>query len=139
MSKLTESFVQLKSINLVSVHLNMKIGNSIPKGDAFDFDLGIEYKEINETAYYSIVDISITSPSESSFKLDVKMAGKFEISEGLNIPIDEFFHINAPAIVYPYIRQYVRATTLEAALDPIILPIVNFVSLYDLKQKDKNS
>ncbi|MCB0566326.1 MAG: protein-export chaperone SecB [Phaeodactylibacter sp.] len=72
--------------------------------------------------------------------LDVTMAGEFEYKknggERLDVKFKEFVKINAPAIIYPYVRQHIRNLTLEAGFkQPIILPILNFVRLVE---KSKN-
>jgi preprotein translocase subunit SecB len=45
--------------------------------------------------------------------------------EFINSP---FLKINAPAILYPFIRAYISTITINAGLEPIILPTINFAA-----------
>ena len=47
----------------------------------------------------------------------------------------KFPHINAPAIAYPFLRAYISTITLNSGFAPVMLPSINFVSLWDEKQK----
>ena len=41
---------------------------------------------------------------------------------------EDFKKINAPAIVFPFIREYIANTALKAGLGNLLLPPVNFVN-----------
>lgn len=48
--------------------------------------------------------------------------------------IDNFFYINAPAILFPYIRAYISTLTTLSGTKPVTLPTLNLSSLgKDLK------
>ena len=40
---------------------------------------------------------------------------------------NDFVMINAPAIAYPFLRTFVQQLTLLAGVQPLMLPVVNFV------------
>lgn len=49
--------------------------------------------------------------------------------------IDNFFYINAPAILFPYIRAYISTLTTMSGIKPVTLPTLNLTSLgKDLKE-----
>lgn len=88
----------------------------------------------NSVTVYLNVAILEDQGKVKDLTLDVTMAGEFEYKrnggEQLDINFKEFVQINAPAIIYPYVRQHIRNLTLEAGFkQPIILPILNFVRL----------
>ena len=43
--------------------------------------------------------------------------------------LNNYFYINAPAILFPYIRAYITTLTSLSGLKPIILPTLNLIGL----------
>lgn len=64
-------------------------------------------------------DIRFTSVASFLFKKD----------EAEGIYISNYFYLNAPAIVFPYIRSYIAGVTALSGLDAIHLPLMNFPKL----------
>ncbi|MDD3723155.1 MAG: protein-export chaperone SecB [Lutibacter sp.] len=78
--------------------------------------------------FNTIIDKEIIISSE------IKMAGNFEFSKNTNIPLEDFGNINAPAIIFPFVREHLSNTSMKAGIQPILLPPINFV---DLAKKKK--
>jgi|SRR6185312_3372663 len=60
---------------------------------------------------------------------DVKMAGLFTIPDNNDLPLDTFINVNAPAMIFPFIREHLSSLSLKAAINPILLQPINFVKL----------
>lgn len=95
---------------------------------------------------YGVIDKSrnvfqlrlVVSISESNerFKANIVAIGLFlfeEISDASALP--EYFLINAPAIIFPYIRSYISALTALSGMEAINLPLVRMANLVE-KLKD---
>ena len=70
-----------------------------------------------------------------SFKIEIDSVAtyKFEDSASLD-SISHFFYLNAPAILFPYIRAYISTLTNLSGFQPINLPTLNMEGLgEDLK------
>ena len=67
----------------------------------------------------------------------IKMTGNFEFSNNTNIPLEDFGNINAPAIIFPFIREHLSNVSMKAGIQPILLPPINFVNLAKKKKKQK--
>ena len=50
--------------------------------------------------------------------------------------IPAFFYPNSIAIVFPYIRSFVSTLTLQANVQPIVLPTMNLTGLQELLKKN---
>jgi preprotein translocase subunit SecB len=62
----------------------------------------------------------------------VNCIAEFEFKDDLTFEeIPEFFYGNSIAILFPYIRSMVSTVTLQANVQPMILPTLNLVSLKD--------
>lgn len=67
------------------------------------------------------------------FKLNIKTISPFETDSEITEGFKEsnFPKINAPAIVFPYIRTYVSNLMLNSGFHPINLPSINFVKIVE--------
>jgi preprotein translocase subunit SecB len=64
------------------------------------------------------------------FKIDIVAVGTYVFD--INIEpdtLDKYFYINAPAIIFPYIRAYISSLTALSGLKPINLPTLNLSNL----------
>ena len=64
--------------------------------------------------------------NENRFTVDVKMTGIFEKDGEPPLSEDIFKNVNAPAIIYPFIREHIANLCAKAGLGNIYLPTVNF-------------
>lgn len=63
------------------------------------------------------------------FKSEVHGVGFFEFEDIEDKNIDSYFYLNAPAILFPYIRAYIASLTALSGFNPITLPTLNLESL----------
>ncbi|MDE6291770.1 MAG: protein-export chaperone SecB [Muribaculaceae bacterium] len=67
------------------------------------------------------------------FSLKMRIVGSFEADENVESQqLNAFIALNAPAILFPYIRAFISSITAQAGIQPIIIPTVN---LYGLGQE----
>ncbi|SMO77679.1 preprotein translocase subunit SecB [Saccharicrinis carchari] len=70
-----------------------------------------------------------------SFHIEINAVANyhFENKEGLD-NLGNFFYVNAPALLFPYIRAYISTLTNLSGFEPINLPTLNMTGLgEDLK------
>lgn len=101
----------------------------------YHLELGTTYEEGDASAQ---VFLKITIQEESkNLELTCCMRGDFRINNHASspVPIDTFLHVNAPAMIYPYMREMISTTTQRAGMkQPLYIPVFNFKALYDSKQ-----
>jgi preprotein translocase subunit SecB len=103
--------------------INIKIE---PKGIIF------EEKKIFE------VHLAIFLSSNDNLDVFVKMIGLFEFKDVIvQENLKNYFYVNAPAIIFPYLRSYISALTALSGCNTIILPPMNMTSLG--KDLEKNT
>ncbi len=71
-----------------------------------------------------------------SFMIDINAIANysFENKEGLD-NLGKFFYMNAPALLFPYLRAYISTVTNLSGFEPINLPTLNMSGLgEDLKK-----
>ena len=104
-----------------NLDLNVKF---IPKGEffkdraMFNLDLGVIISSHNNEIETQLVEIDCHS--EFVFSEQIELC---------NIP--SFFYPNSIAIIFPYIRAFISTLSLQANMNPIILPTMNLTSLQE--------
>lgn len=79
----------------------------------------------NEHMYKHTLGVDITN-DDNTVAIHVEMTGFFEFDADLDeTHKNAFFHTNAPAILFPYIRAYVSTLTSLSGISPVILPTLN--------------
>lgn len=107
--------------------------------DDYDDDLKINfvngYSDSNEKSF--TVKFSISLLVSGKFILEVVKTFEFETDEPISKEFMEspFPIVNAPAIAYPYLRSFIGTLTLNAGLETVMLPTVNFQSMYNASKK----
>ena len=78
-----------------------------------------------------VVKFEIKLTSEQGVAISLEYAGLFETTNDITDEFQEgsFVTVNAPAITYPYLRSFVTTLTVNAGLEPVILPTINFQAL----------
>ncbi|TKG95208.1 protein export chaperone secb [Puteibacter caeruleilacunae] len=74
-----------------------------------------------------------------SFHIEIDAVANylFENKEGLD-NLGNYFYLNAPALLFPYIRAYISTLTNLSGFEPINLPTLNMTGLgEDLKNNTK--
>ena len=72
---------------------------------------------------------------ELPFYINVRIQGFFELSD--EEKAYELMRVNATAIMYPYLRSTVTSLTALANINPIILPTINLVQMFQDSQEKK--
>lgn len=93
----------------------------INKDDAtFQLHLGVKIEDENK-----------------SFNIEIDAIANyaFEKKEGLDT-LGQLFYINAPALLFPYIRAYISTLTNLSGFEPINLPTLNMTRLGDDLKKN---
>lgn len=131
--------IQLKAINLVTSIFQRGDYLQQPSVDNIPMEIGTELK-LRDNFLDCIVLVNIGNiTDEEAFGAAVKMVGIFKKNREVPYSDDEFSQINAPAIIYPYIRQHIRALSLDAGMNPIILPLINFQKRYELIREQEEA
>ncbi|GHV20893.1 protein translocase subunit secB [Bacteroidia bacterium] len=108
----------------------LKSNIEIKDDSNIDGSLEVEFSQVGghnveENEYKLTLDAHIADKN-NEVSISVNAVGLFEFDsniapEKLNI----FFNVNAPAIMFPYIRAYISTLSALSGIKPIILPTLN--------------
>jgi len=106
----------------------------------FTVKFDLKYFDDKPNIFVVVFHISILDKDEL-FKLDISLDATFETDEEIDddFKSSSFPNINAPAIGYPFIRAQVANITLNAGIDPIMLPTINFTTFNKEPKKDSDN
>jgi preprotein translocase subunit SecB len=113
--KILKSYFEIKNEN----HSNTINLNFDPKGiiskenSCFKLQLGVKIDDINESFHIEVIIVA-------DFYFDTEIS-----QESLN----NYFFINAPALLFPYVRAYISTLTTLSGINPINLPTLNLTAL----------
>jgi preprotein translocase subunit SecB len=127
----SNSNFDLEKIALVSSSFQVPAIDFNPDRD-LALSINVASTNLHNTDHFEVkLSLSIKLPKNDQTIATVVYSGKFQqIQENEQLTKEYFSQVNAPAIIYPYIRHHVRYLSLEAGFHrPIILPIINFVEL----------
>jgi preprotein translocase subunit SecB len=105
-------------------------------------DLSVSMKateDFFEDKKFSILFNVIVESTDGDVHVDVDAITYFSTAEVIDevFKTSDFVKMNAPAIIFPYLRAFISSLTVNSNFSPIILPTYNFTSLLG-KNKPKD-
>ena len=140
MNKNKEPGIVFNRIFLMRCNFERRINGKEERENDLQFNFRINNKMNKERTKLLVEFETLVGKKEekSPIFIDVVMAGEFSINEAeKNLDLEEFYIHNAPAIIFPYIREYISDLTTRAGYTPpIILPPMNIINM--MKELTKN-
>ncbi|NQU85750.1 MAG: protein-export chaperone SecB [Mariniphaga sp.] len=119
---IVRSLIERKDIEpskKLSLEFNPK-GFIIKKDSNFQLHLGVKIEDENK-----------------AFNIEIQTIANFVFEHGIELKeLNNFFYINAPALLFPYIRAYISTLTNLSGSEPINLPTLNMTRLGDDLKKN---
>ncbi len=120
--KILKSLFEIKN----ETHSNTINLNFDPKGviskenSCFKLELGVKIDDANK-----------------SFHIEVIIVADFYFDSDINQEnLNKYFFVNAPALLFPYVRAYISTLTTLSGINPINLPTLNLTALGGQLQKN---
>eukprot|EP01012_Entosiphon_sulcatum_P027701 TRINITY_DN33410_c0_g1_i1.p1 TRINITY_DN33410_c0_g1~~TRINITY_DN33410_c0_g1_i1.p1 ORF type:complete len:158 (+),score=4.83 TRINITY_DN33410_c0_g1_i1:48-476(+) len=132
MDKLKETQPKIKFLGYRCVEFTFKASEEYINGESpedlqFTVNYGGVKSEDVENRFIENFELLLKDETEDT-KITGKFIGLFESTEKIDDDFIEshFIKVNAPAILYPFIRSYVSTVTINACIPPILIPTLNF-------------
>ena len=125
----SESNFKLRGIILVESTFKRVPDVVIDHGEKTETNFNVKSDSKDEKNLVTALIVKLVSKFEEKikFEAEVTMVGLFEAENATKEMIDSFGEINAPAIIFPFIREHIISLTIKGGLPPVALPVVNFV------------
>jgi preprotein translocase subunit SecB len=79
-----------------------------------------------------------TVGGKEQVRAKIIFAGSFEKIGEPKPVIDFFKEVNAPAQIFPFVREHLATLSIKASLSPILLEPINFVDRHNSNKENKN-
>lgn len=93
----------------------------------FDVDLSVRTNYDREKNEATVILKSKTNSEDYPVFFDIEYGGKFKLQEDEEAALKRLYTINCPAIILPYLREYLADITRRAGLKPFYIQPINFV------------
>lgn len=92
-----------------------------------------------EARYDLVFDVTVGCNETNTEVIKVSCEASFSFGNKISIEeIPEYFYPNCLAIVFPYVRAFVSTVSLQANVQPVVLPTINLMGLTEeLKEQTK--
>jgi preprotein translocase subunit SecB len=79
--------------------------------------------------FHLYLDVELKDENDS-LKINIAVLGIFKFRQNVKLEtLENYFYVNAPAIMFPYVRSYISALTSLSGLNVINLPLLNMTSM----------
>ncbi len=118
-----QSALSFLGMDIIDVNYN----SNQPFDKKSEVNIGIDAKLVSskEDKSHFKIFMLVKVSSETFFNLEVQALGNFELSEEMEEKqISDLISVNAPAIMFPYVRAFITSFTANcgASIIPIVLP-----------------
>ena len=136
MNKKKQPGIKFENIFLVEENFRRQAQVSQNLEIKLDFNVERHFDENHGHISLKTILMLINEKKETEVELDFSYVAVFREIEGSeNMKMTDFLEKNAPALMFPYIRQHIHNKTTISGLKPLILPPVNIVALLSKKQE----
>lgn len=135
-----ESKADIRFDKVTLVELNFKLNKKfVPPKDGIPVDIGFRAKNsFSPDKKKLTVELSVIlfkQMKDSPIKMVVVVEGTF--SGGDYEQLKKFSKVNAPAHLFPFVREIIGNATMRANLPPLLLPPINLAALLTAGKKGK--
>ncbi|MDD3543579.1 MAG: protein-export chaperone SecB [Christensenellales bacterium] len=123
---MSEQIAKFRFLNYQIHESSIRISDAESVGKDLQIDIKKSNKEEEKENIYNLFFEITINDKLGSLNIFLNIEGKFEFNKDLtDSEKDSFFNINAPAILFPYVRAYISTLTSLSGINPIILPTIN--------------
>lgn len=113
---------------------HIEFADEVSKGFEIEFrPRGIIHNR--KKIFYLILGVSVKD-KENRLKIEVNVEGQFKFENREDERIEDFLYLNAPAILFPYIRAYINTLSSLSGNRPIVLPTLNLSGMRENLKKN---
>ena len=118
---------KLDNYHFTKASLDFNIPNDAELNISFN-PRGVFYAK--DARYDLVFDVTVECVETDTEVVKVSCEASFSFGNKISIEdTPDYFYPNSLAIVFPYVRAFVSTISLQANVQPVILPTVNLVGL----------
>lgn len=129
--------IWFEKISLSDLSFALNKDFKLPKeGVAIDLDLNVKnnFSKDKKSLITTLTAVLFKNAENAPFNLKVIVVGEFK---GEYKNLRKFSKLNAPAHLFPFLREIISNTTMRANIPPLVLPPLNLIELLKAKKSGK--
>ncbi len=106
-----------------------------------EIEVNVNARQAGPNVFESVIEFEANATSKvgALYTLAVDYGGMFKLENMPAQSVEPFLLINAPALLFPFVRRLIADLTREGGFPPLMLDPIDFASLYmKRKQQDPN-
>jgi preprotein translocase subunit SecB len=121
----------LKDLSFENPGIAQALQNQNERAD-IKVDVNVQVKKLGDVVYESVIDINATAqtPKGVLYQVEVKYGGLFRLENFPETATKPALFINAPILLYPFVRRLIADVTREGGYPPLLLDPIDFAGLY---------
>lgn len=118
----------LKDLRMLKTQFTMNLAYAGKGGEELGTELSLEAFDQNGSQE-KVIMMKIRSKGDNlPYEFEIVYGVKFEVTEEeMRNDIDRICTVNMPAIVFPYLREFIADLTRRSGHPPLLLQPINFV------------
>lgn len=125
---MAEKISKFRFQNFIISSSLIKIEDNFSSDVQLEIDLNQDGSVFTNNIYVCSLDVRVFNET-NSLNINVKLKGIFEFDNEIDEESkNNFFNVNAPAILFPYLRAYITSLTALSGITPVILPTINLAA-----------
>lgn len=108
--------------------ISLEILEDMSHDENFELSVGVGYPADDHKVFGIEFKCQIFT---SEHLISVQYSAVFETDDDIDDDFrnSHFPQVNAPAIAYPFLRSFISTLTINAGIEPVIIPTINFQAL----------
>jgi preprotein translocase subunit SecB len=101
-------------------------------------EVNVNARQVGPSVFESVIEFeaNATSKAGALYKLAIDYGGMFKLENMPQQAIEPFLLINAPSLLFPFVRRLIADLTREGGFPPLMLDPIDFASLYVKRKQD---
>lgn len=132
--------------NIILIETSLKRLPSIEIKDITKVKQDLSFNLINtdflQPKFSVTLEVTLKIEYETNTLIEIKVANAGSFAKNGNFldqNLLEFVNVNAPALIFPFIRETISSLSQKAMVGPILLQPINFIQMYKESQEKKNN
>ncbi len=95
-------------------------------------EVNVNARQVGPMVFESVIEFeaNATSKTGALYKLAIEYGGMFKLENMPQEAVEPFLLVNAPALLFPFVRRLIADLTREGGFPPLMLDPIDFASLF---------
>ena len=129
---MNESKFQLREQRITKIKYNSNKNFDFDEPLSIDYDIKISQNSLEDGFGIVTLDVGIFNKKnfdEVPFVIEITIEGEFDWNTSIDgEELNMLLNVNAPAVLFSYLRPFISQITLFSGNPPLVLPLIDFTN-----------